>query len=136
VGLIISTDIYGPGGAEAVANLMRARGMIVPYPLSNEVSGTPVVAVANNGRWIAECECRSAQLIDPDDIRFFCVRCFNANNDGKWRPVTWPLDAEDIEKALLVRPDKANQNWLPTETVASLEAENEAHGLPPRLEEI
>src|SRR6266498_1554083 len=62
-----SVDVYRRDGADAVASLMRERGMEIPVPINGEPVGAAVVAVVNHGRWIAECECNSAQLLDPDD---------------------------------------------------------------------
>ena len=125
-----SIDRFGRSGASVVAEFMRDRSMEIPMPVGEEVIGLAVVALVSHGRWIAECECKSAQLLDPDDQKFFCIRCFNVNNDGGWRPVQWPANRNAIEQVLLARPDFAIRNWLPTETVEMLQAENEAHGLP------
>lgn len=124
-------DVYGATGAEAVADRLRARGMSVGHPVEGEPVGTPVFARVDHGRWLAECECRSAQILDPDDRRFFCVRCENATNGGRWRPVEWPDDPDSIEAVLLARPRPENRNWQPHENLDTIMRENEAHGLPP-----
>lgn len=81
--------------------------------------------VVNHGRWIVECpDCHDAQLASRHDPRFMCVACGNASVGGKWRRVTWPAKANQIEELLEVRV-AALQNWAPGETVADLKAENE-----------
>jgi hypothetical protein len=98
----------------------RARGHLVPDPV-DEIAGEPVLARVDQGRWIGDCNqynparnriCRGAQLVTPDDQRFWCVLCYNADNQGRWRPVTWPDDPPAIEQALdgQLAPD---QNWTP-----------------------
>ena len=98
----------------------RAKGEHIPEPVG-EITGEPVLARVDHGRWIGDCNrydpaknriCRGAQLVTPDDRRFWCVCCFNADNAGHWRPVVWPDDPPDVEQSLggLLAPD---QNWMP-----------------------
>ena len=94
---------------------------------------TILAAVVNHGRWVVACpSCSSAQLADPDDPRFFCDRCANADHGGGWARVQFPKPAElaAIEAVLAARPSDEYRNWSPPETVADLVVENEAHGVP------
>lgn len=83
-----------------------------------------VMVYANRGRWIAECECRSATQVQPDAKRWRCLEC------GARYTLLWPGRRGEIEAALRVRRI-VNQNWLPTETVEDLLIENIEHGLMP-----
>lgn len=82
-------------------------------------------ATANQGRWVVECpDCCGAQLATREDPRFMCNVCANVAVGGFWRPVTWPADVAAITDVLDQRP-VVNQNWQPTETLESLQDENE-----------
>jgi hypothetical protein len=112
---------------------LRGKGNLIPDPAGDPQPGdAPVVAYVNHGRWVAQCECMSAQLVSPADPRFFCVECFNVAVDGRWRAVTFPAgsEVEEIEAVLELRPERKRQNWEPGETVERLVAENLEHGLP------
>lgn len=70
------------------------------------VSGPPVYARVEQGAWIADCECKGAQFVDPDEPIYFCFNCGNKANDHKLRPVIFPSQEEqkNIEALLLERP--------------------------------
>lgn len=100
-----------------------------PIPDPDTVSGRRVPAYISWGRWIAECpDCRSAQPTGYDDHRFLCAECGNMGLG--WHEVRWPTNMEAIEAVLLYRPYPATRNWLPGESLASLQAENAKHHLP------
>lgn len=87
-----------------------------------------VLARVDHGRWVVDCpSCSSAQYGCKTDHRFMCVECHNVTANGLWRPVIWPKNHEQIEKALAHRAT-ANHHWRPGETIAQLEAENAAGG--------
>lgn len=89
---------------------------------------TAVHALANHGRWIAECpDCHGAQLTAPDDPRFMCVECGNASVGGLWRPVVWPKDHAAISDMLDARP-KHLANTTHGQTVADIRKENKQIG--------
>jgi hypothetical protein len=101
-----------------------------------EIADTPLAqAEVNRGRWIVCCplidpstgvRCGGAQMAADSDPRYFCLTCLNEAVGRKWLTVTWP-DAETrsgIEDVLSQRPGSFFQNWLPSETVADLIAEN------------
>ena len=53
--------------------------------------------------------------------------CFNCG--ATYEGVVAPQARADIERMLLARPSVATRNWLPSESVADLIAENRAHGI-------
>jgi hypothetical protein len=94
----------------------------------------PVVAYVNHGRWVVDCECGDAGVVDPGqpDRGFFCFGCYNIIHTGLPRRVAYPVDEVRgrVEALLLARPDLGTRNWSPAETVEDLAIENIAHGLP------
>lgn len=98
-----------------------------------------VVAVArvDHSRWIADCpdpECGGAEFVSFADPRFFCCECRNKAIDHAYLPVELPstTDRGDIEELLLARSSGESRNWLPSETVDDLLAQNRAHGVEPK----
>jgi hypothetical protein len=88
----------------------------------------------NQGRWIVSCpvtRCGGAQLASLTDPRFMCVTCANVANGGAWLPVTFPpvKAMTGIVAALDRRSNPVDQNWLPSENVAALLAENVTLGV-------
>lgn len=114
-------------GAATIIELLRARGhrdefgRPVPDPAPGALTGPAVAARLNHGRWIGDCNlpdstrgrtCLNAQFVDDADQRFFCIECFNQDNAGRWRPVTWPADRAAVEAAVADLPTP-EQNWTP-----------------------
>jgi len=107
-------------------------------PSQNGTTGNPVIARVNLGRWIADCACGGAEIVDPDDRRFFCFSCGNIANDGKYLPVEFPANHQQIENELLNRavmrsgdfplaaPGSLPREWIPGETVAELRDQRKA----------
>lgn len=92
---------------------------------------------ANQGRWVVDCpDCGSAQLACRTDHRFLCNECGNIAIGSRWRRTVWPDSRllARIEAQLEKRPRRANQNWLPGETVAQLKAEHAAADLAARAQ--
>lgn len=77
---------------EINAAYARARGKRF-HP--GEVTGDPVYARIENDRLIADCECSGAEYVDPDDLRFYCHGCENKSNNGAYRPVILPEEANN-----------------------------------------
>lgn len=107
---IITAKDYG-GSARGYIKKMQQqthrRGVAVTIRnLDAEPTGVPVVARIWQGQWIADCECKSASFVDPDEPLFFCFGCGNRTNASKPRPVQFPPEAErlEIERLLLERP--------------------------------
>ena len=103
---------------------------------SGKIKGTPVQAMVIHNRWMANCECMGAEAVDPDQPAFYCFSCFNQANKGYPRAVSFPADIADIEEILTQRADPLTKNWIPSETTDDLEAQNVAHGFPPRRGKI
>jgi hypothetical protein len=79
----------------------------------------------DQGRWVADCPfCTSAQVVDPDEPRFFCVDCANEPVGGLYVSIEFPEKVEEIERALLMRHNVLNRNWKVGESVSRLHAEN------------
>jgi hypothetical protein len=118
---------------EYMETVMYFVGRAAGYDLLSRnavVSDAPIEATINHGRWLAACEaCGSAETLWIRHPVFMCQHCWNHAHDGRWRPVRFPADRATIERVLLLRPQADNRNWLPGETVESLEAENEGHGV-------
>jgi hypothetical protein len=81
-----------------------------------------VVAYVNHGRWVADCPCGGSELVAVGE-RFDCGSC------GGRGTVEWPDNMNQVEVALGRRRFTKNQNWLPGETMADLEAQNVLMGV-------
>jgi hypothetical protein len=117
----------GYQGASTLPAIWRARGVAdelgrtLPDAAAGQAVGPPVIAYANHGRWVGDCNlidgirnrrCLNAQLIDPGDPQFWCVVCFNGQVQGRWRIVAFPADPAAVETALDGLP-APEQNWTP-----------------------
>jgi len=105
----------------------------VALPPLDAVSGDPLVAVVDANRWIVHCPtCNGAEFVWKQTLLMMCATCWNGGNvlPYTFRPVALPPRIKAIERVLMARPVPATRNWTPDETVADLEAENEANGLP------
>lgn len=108
---IITAKHYGGSAREYIRNqqikIHRDRGIAVTInQLDQDATGAPVRARIWNGQWIADCECRGASFVDPDEPIFFCFSCGNRSNGSQPRPVIFPPEAErlEIERLILERP--------------------------------
>ena len=81
-----------------------SRNVSIPLNVNMSASGVPLKARIYRGQWIADCECAGAAFVDPADQRFFCFSCGNRSNGGNPRPVEFPNNLGEIEKAILDRP--------------------------------
>lgn len=84
-----------------------------------------VHAYANRGRWVAECfDCSAAASLDRFQDGFVCECGYPVS-------VVWPSEAmvHGVERLLLMRPSRKNQNWLPQETLHDLLQENAENGV-------
>ena len=93
-----------PGVTAYVRSLsvqMAQRGLI-PFPWDGRtVTGEPVYALVDHGRWMAICDkCNNPEYVDPDEPIFFCCRCGNGDQRSA-RPVAFPQNRAEIEAALL-----------------------------------
>lgn len=126
---------------EMLEVLARRKGYEVPV----ETGGEDVVARIDFGRWIGDCECGSANYVEPSDPVYFCATCGNAASGGKLRGVVFPenraeIEAELLERVVFVNPklkpmDAALnarsavpglvRSWMPGETVQTLKMQRE-----------
>ena len=68
------------------------------------VEGEPVLATINYGRWGARCKvCGNSMYVSWRDPVFYCTECGNGGSGIAWG-VTFPINREEIEAALLIRP--------------------------------
>jgi len=122
-----------------VAQVRRKRNRPGPLPTQTDET-TVAVAYINHGNWVANCplhdpetgdQCKGAELVDPSDLRFWCIGCDMRGNGGKWLRVAMPAPAKraQIEGLMLARPRDRNRNWNPSETVAALRRENQEQGV-------
>ena len=94
--------------------------------------GIPRAAARVNwSRWLVDCPEVSthAMQMTYGEPLFTCGTC------GAQAEVVWPPEemAYGIERLLLMRPDEANRNWHPGETLVDLMMENGAHGIFDRI---
>lgn len=100
--IITAKTIARRDGVMTVTDWLRKaaarKGAMVP----DMVGGAPVIARIDHGRWIADCECKGAEYVDPDEPVFLCLSCLNQGNGGHMRPVKFPSpkDRAKIEKNL------------------------------------
>jgi hypothetical protein len=86
-----------------------------------------VNAFVNHGRWIAQCECGGAEVVDPEDPFFLCLSCLNAEFKERMRLVRFPAGRGLVEAALMARKDPRTRNWAVGEPVERLREETERH---------
>lgn len=102
------------------------------------LTASPLTARVNHGVWIASCPCGAKGEPTPGGVVFaeaplvFCLRCGNQATGHGWRPVVVPTETvrNQIEMVLDCRPNVADQNWEPDETIDDLLEQNRAHGDP------
>jgi len=76
-----------------------------------------------HGRWVATCiNCRTSAYVQPEWCLSCCSEC-----GCQMRRVDIPTNYQQIERVLLERPNRENQNWLPGETLDDLLRENKEH---------
>lgn len=113
VDYLITAKHYSPDGSARgyikaqQIKIHRDRGVAITIrDLDKEPQGVPVYARIWNGQWIADCECRGASFVDPNEPVFFCFGCGNRANDNQPRPVIFPSaeERQEIERLILLRP--------------------------------
>lgn len=73
--------------------------------IPREQASEPLYARIDAGRWVAECECGTADVVSPADPRMLCTVCL----DG-WHPLFFPPDADAVEAELAGLP-RRHQFW-------------------------
>ena len=89
-------------------------------PLASEMQ--PISAYINEGRWLVDCPCGNGAPVLPQESAAVCFSCGSVHTN-----VSMPADADAIERVLLRRKFRRNQNWFQSETVEQLQEENERH---------
>lgn len=93
-------------------------------------TGTALV-YANFGRWVAECPCSSATEFGAPGGPPVMAPAWHCLECGDVTEAIWPT-AEmmyGVERLLLLRRYRKNQNWYPGETLNDLQQENTLHGV-------
>src|SRR5689334_1373498 len=101
----------------------RAHGF--PESASVEVP-TPITAYVDHGRWLIDCECGAANMVQPDWILAGCLACGAIHSH-----VVIPSDRSEGEAVLNARPREIQRNWWihRGETVEQLQADNLARNV-------
>lgn len=118
-----------------------------------------ITAYMNNGRWILDCPvcstplpCRPAGVVCPRCYPNMLAKAYRRLPNGDLRPVVdqelvakaqadarkadaiyhgvFPAEREQIERILRLRPAPKHMNWISTETLEDLRAQNLEHGDP------
>lgn len=118
---------------------LAAQGSIVPKaPFTVFHQGIHARARVYRGRWIVECPfCGGAQPAAVASGVSYCIddACGNGGPRGaygQWLPLTLDtLDMMSLEALLSMRPMLQTRNTSHDDTVASILAENQAHGIGP-----
>jgi hypothetical protein len=92
-----------------------------------------ITAYVSVGRWVARCYCGDGFAFGVPDsyprldvfAPAFPCRC------GQVPEVNWPSEemVRGVERLLMMRPNRANRNWEPGETLVDLMIENADHGV-------
>jgi hypothetical protein len=77
----------------------------------DRTAGNPVYARIDWGRWIADCECGGAEMVDPGEPLFFCCACGNSTTSGRARKVVFPNNRIEVENKTMEQPDGGHQSW-------------------------
>ena len=109
-------DVSEPEHRARVQKFLNA--MHLP-PVRDWTTVGPVVCRVDDGRWIADCGCGGAELVDPSWPYFVCCSCGAGPHD-----VTFPKQRVAIEAVLLERPDAPTRRWGPGKSVKQLKREN------------
>lgn len=73
--------------------------------IPREQTAEPLYPRIDAGRWVAECECRSAHVVTPADPWMLCPTCL----DG-WHPLIFPDDVTEAEADVADLP-RRDQYW-------------------------
>ena len=90
-------------------------------------------AYLNHGRWVVDCpaeDCEAVLFADRTTCECRDVSVCEHSNVPCGVPlrVVFPTNRVDIDRLLGSRP-RRNRNWIPSESVAALKAENLLHGV-------
>jgi len=88
--IITAKTIAKRDRSKSVLDWIRKSAARYGIQVKEAVCKQPVIARIDHGRWIADCECKGAEYVDPDEPIFFCLSCLNAAHQGVLRPVVFP----------------------------------------------
>lgn len=97
---------------DAYRRWARRTRMAMHLPAALTASSTPIPAHVSDGRWVADCPCGGAGLVEPDWGFTICVSC------GIEHRVALPRDWPEVEDVLLARPSPTNRHFFPRAAVA------------------
>jgi hypothetical protein len=106
-------------------------GALIPLMIKQGIMVKPGIddselpAFVNQGRWLVKCECGGAEFAWEEGL-FMCQSCWNSAHKHNFRKSVFPKRRKQIEEMLEVRP-LMNRNFLVTDTVEILQAENSEH---------
>lgn len=109
----------------------RQLGLPVPNLAAAPLGGIAAEACVLRSLWIARCPfpgCHGEEGIWSPGDWFYCCSCGNAAAGGRRIGIRFGETPESVRQRLATRPLAHTRNWLPRETLATLEAENLAHG--------
>lgn len=95
------------------------------------IDGGAVMAFVNQGRWLARCKvCGNPSYVSWKTPIFYCVECGNGKSGAAW-PVEFPVEREEIEKALLKREVEVNEGkYVRNEVESAFNSRPVRAGLP------
>lgn len=95
-----------PGAELAVTWYETRTGRLVPRPEATLPPEQARWARIDAGRWVADCTCRSAQIISIDDPRMTCVDCHTG-----WYVLLVPADPAAAEAEVAALPTDQQFWW-------------------------
>ncbi|WP_328860882.1 hypothetical protein [Streptomyces sp. NBC_00306] len=85
------------------------------WPRPKGQSGVTLIARIDAGRWVVQCpDCDSAQVVSPEDTRFWCVTC----QPDAWTRVRFPADPAAVEESVASKPARDRFWWADDDTSA------------------
>ncbi len=108
--VITAKTIARRDGCKTVTDWIKKAALRRNVRVSPAVCDAQVVARIDHGRWIADCECKGAEYVDPDEPVFFCFSCLNAGCRGALRPVKFP-PAEIREQIETTLSEENYNSW-------------------------
>lgn len=101
------------------------RGITPPDTLEFVDNGPALEAHISHDRWVVDCpDCGGADVVFMAEPLMWCHECGNRKVGGKWRRVSLPSNAKQIEAILSLRPRVDQRNWRAEEMIEDLIAQN------------
>ena len=114
--------VRGPREFEAWQQRSISRAKAKGRRVDVHTDTTPVTARIEQNRLIVDCQCGAGNAVDPDHALARCGECGAIHTDVILSP-----ELPHIIALLEQRPMAKNRTWWPTETLADLRRENDAH---------